>query len=153
MVNGMRRLFRGALFLLFIALGQTSALASDHRAGDLLIEHLWSPPTPPAVSVGVVYFSIDNRGRKGDRLIEITSPVAARVEMHETRTRGGTMEMRPVSFVECPPGVTVKSESGGLHVMLTGLSQPLAKGVKFPLRLRFRDAGAIDIQVPVGNPE
>ena len=49
--------------------------------------------------------------------------------------------------------VTVKSEPGGLHVMLLDLTQPLAAGMKFPLMLRFRDAGPLTIQVPVGARE
>ncbi len=46
-------------------------------------------------------------------------------------------------------GVAVKSEPGGLHVMLLGLTQPLRAGTEFPLSLRFRDAGVLDVKVIV----
>jgi periplasmic copper chaperone A len=59
--------------------------------------------------------------------------------------------MRQVSAVSCPAGATVKVEPGGLHVMLLGLKHPLIEGTRFELTLRFRDAGAVVLQVPVRN--
>jgi len=94
-----------------------------------------------------------NAGRKTDRLIAISSPIARQVQMHESRTVQGIVQMRPVTSVECLPGATVKSEPGGLHVMLLDLTQPLVAGMKFPLVLRFRDAGALTIQVLVDARE
>ena len=139
------------LVLWFIA--QAPALPADDRVGDLLVTQAWSPPTAPAVTVGAVYFSMTNAGRKADRLIALSSPIARQVQMHESRTVQGVVQMRPVTSVECLPGVTVKSEPGGLHVMLLDLNRPLAAGMKFPLVLRFRDAGPVTIQVPVGARE
>ena len=153
MVRWPRVRVQGALLVLLAAVGQSMAPAADYSAGDLQVREPWSRPTPPAASVGVVYFSVENRGRKADRLLGISSPVADKVEMHETRMHQGAVEMRAVTTVECPPGVTLKSEPGGLHVMLIGLIHPLVAGAKFPMALRFRDAGIIDVQVLVGNPE
>jgi periplasmic copper chaperone A len=132
---------------------QAPALPADDRAGNLVVTKPWSPPTPPIATVGAVYFSITNAGREADRLIAISSPIARQVQMHESRTVQGIVQMRPVTSVECLPGVAVKSEPGGLHVMLLDLTQPLVAGMKFPLVLRFRDAGPLTIQVPVGARE
>ena len=132
---------------------QAPALPADDRAGNLVVTKPWSPPTPPVATVGAVYFSMTNAGRKTDRLIAISSPIARQVQMHESRTVQGIVQMRPVTSVECLPGATVKSEPGGLHVMLLDLTQPLVAGMKFPLVLRFRDAGALTIQVLVDARE
>jgi copper(I)-binding protein len=121
----------------------------DHKTENLAVREVRSRPTPPVASVGVVYFSITNAGRKADRLLAVSSPVARQAEIHETRTVQGTMQMRPVESIECPPGVTVKIEPGGLHVMLLGLTHPLVAGTEFPLTLRFRDAGSMTVQVVV----
>jgi periplasmic copper chaperone A len=86
-------------------------------------------------------------------LIGISSPVARAVEIHESRMVQGLMQMRAVTFVECPPGAAVKIEPGGLHVMLIGLMHPLQAGMEFPLSLRFRDAGVLTLQVPVSDPQ
>jgi hypothetical protein len=73
--------------------------------------------------------------------------------MHQTRTEQGIVQMRAVASVDCPPGATVKVEPGGLHVMLLDLSRPLTAGLEFPLTLRFRDAGAVTVQVQVSARE
>ncbi len=139
--------------LLALLFGWSTAPAADYRAGNLIVTAPWSRPTPPSATVGAVYMSLTNAGRTPDRLIGISSPVARSVEIHESRTVAGMMQMRAVDSVECPPGVAVKIEPGGLHVMLIGLKQPLKAGMEFPLSLRFRDAGELTVQVPVSDRE
>ncbi len=108
-----------------------------------------STPTPPVASVGAVYLWVTNHGLQADRLIAVESPIAATVEIHRTTLEKGTMQMRQVTFLDCPPGVTVKIEPGTLHVMLIGLKHPLVAGSTFPLSLKFRDAGMLAAQVSV----
>lgn len=115
----------------------------------MVVTQVRSRPTPPTASVGAVYFSIANTGRKADLLISVSTPIARETEIHESRLVQGMVEMRPVASVACPPGVTVKIEPGGLHIMLQGLIRPLVAGMEFPLSLRFRDAGSLTVQVPV----
>ena len=138
-----------AALLLSLPLVYASAPAADYRAGDLVVSDVRSSPTPPVASVGAVYFSITNAGRKADRLMAVSTPIAGKAEIHESRLVQGIVEMRPVASVECPPGATVKIEPGGLHVMLLGLTHPLAAGMRFPLLLHFRDAGDLTVQAVV----
>jgi copper(I)-binding protein len=127
--------------------------AAEYRAGNLKVAQPWSRPTPPAAGVGAVYFSITNLGGKADRLMAISTPIASRVEIHESRNVEGMVEMRAVAFIECPAGATVKSEPGGLHVMLLSLTRPLTGGLEFPLSLTFRDSGVLTVQVRVAAQE
>lgn len=129
--------------------GAAGSRPLEYRTGDLVVTEIRSRPTPPVASVGAVYFSITNAGRKADLLIAVSTPIARNTEIHESRLVQGVVEMRPVASVACPPGVTVKVEPGGLHVMLLGLSRPLVAGTQFPLSLRFREAGTLTVQVPV----
>jgi periplasmic copper chaperone A len=133
------------------AQAQAPVPAAEYRAGDLVVAQPWSRPTPPVATVGAVYFSLTNVGRKADRLMSISSPIASNVEIHESRQVQGIVQMRALTALECPPGATVKSEPGGLHVMLLGLSRPLLAGMEFPLSLRFRDAGVLTVLVRVGE--
>jgi hypothetical protein len=128
---------------------QIPAQTAEWRIGNLMVTEARAPASPPAVSVGAIYFSIGNAGAKADRLLSVSTPAAAKVELHESRTVHGVVEMRAVASVECPPRATVKSEPGGLHVMLIGLSQPLRKGTEIPVSLQFRDAGVLTLKVPV----
>ena len=128
---------------------QVHANPAEWRTGSLIVTEVRARATPPAVSVGAIYFSITNTGPKADRLLSVSTPAADKVELHESRTVHGVVEMRAVAAVECPPGATVKSEPGGLHVMLIGLTQPLRAGTEIPVLLQFRDAGALRLKVPV----
>jgi periplasmic copper chaperone A len=143
----------GAALLVLWFIAQTPVLAVDYRAGDMVVAHPWSRPTPPVASVGAVYFTMTNFGPKADRLIAISTPVAGKVQIHESRKVQGMVQMRAVTSIECLPGQTVKSEPGGLHVMLLDLTHPLAAGAQFPLMMRFRDAGTVTVLVRVGAPE
>jgi copper(I)-binding protein len=123
--------------------------AADFRTGSLVVAQPWARATPPVATVAAVYFSLTNVGSSADRLLSISSPIAQQVQIHESRTVQGIMQMRALEGVSCPAGVTVKSEPGALHVMLIGLQHPLVAGTEFALSLRFRDAGVLTVQVSV----
>ena len=62
----------------------------------------------------------------------------------------GVAKMRPVEGgLEIKPGETVELKPGSLHVMLTGLKQPLEKGQKVKATLEFAKAGKVDIEYAV----
>jgi copper(I)-binding protein len=147
---------RGQWIRAFVALWlltQAPVHAAEYRAGNLVVAQPWSPPTPPVAGVGAVYFSVTNSGPKADLLLSVTTPIAREVEIHESRTVQGSIQMRAVASVDCPPGVTVKISPGGLHVMLLGLNHPLVAGTTFPASLHFRDAGVVTVQVLVAARE
>jgi copper(I)-binding protein len=125
------------------------AQAAESRVGNLIITEARARPTPPGISVGAIYFSITNAGSRADRLLAVSTPVASRVELHESRNMRGVVDMREVTSVECPPGATVRATPGGLHVMLLGLAAPLAAGTEINVSLQFRDAGVMTLKVPV----
>ena len=119
------------------------------RGGSLSVTEAWSRPTPPGATVGVLYFSIANTGSRADRLVGLNTPIAKKVELHESQTVHGVIEMHPLSYLECPPGAIVAAGPGGLHAMLLGLTQPLIAGAAFSVTLQFRDAGAVSVPVAV----
>jgi copper(I)-binding protein len=134
-----------ALALIALCLG----LPPWALAADMQITAAVARPTPPAAKVGVVYFSLTNRGSQDDQLLALSTSVADSVEMHETQTVNSVMQMRQVTRLECPAGATVKAQAGGLHIMLLGLKRPLVDGERFELLLRFRDAGSLRVPVVV----
>jgi hypothetical protein len=62
------------------------------------------------------------------------------------------MMMRPIESVALAEHSEVKFEPGGMHLMLMGLNQQLSVGTKFPLTLRFRNAGEVVVEVNVIEP-
>jgi len=118
----------------------------EWRRGNLIITEARARPTPPGITVGAVYFSITNAGSKADRLLSVSTPVANKVELHESRNMRGVVEMRELTSVECPPGATVRATPGGLHVMLMGLAAPLAAGTELSMSLAISRRGRTDAQ-------
>jgi copper(I)-binding protein len=135
--------------LLAMWLTAAAVSAADFKAGPMVLRGPWARPTAPVASVGAVYFSLTNTGGAADRLLSIATPIAKQVQIHEIRTVQGSMQMRPLEALDCPPGATIRSEPGVLHVMLLGLQHPLVAGSEFPMTLRFRDAGELTVQVAV----
>ena len=61
----------------------------------------------------------------------------------------GSMGMRPVARLEIPAGGSVALQSGSYHIMLIGLTKPLAAGETVELTLLFEKAGAITVRAEV----
>lgn len=141
---------RNSLPPLILLLGVVyGAVATAAGHGAIMAGEAWSRATPPGVQVGAAYLQLSNHGAEADRLLSATSPVAARVEIHESRMDQGVMRMRQRAAVDLPAGQTVQLAPGGLHLMLLELHQPLAAGSQFPLQLQFERTGSITLQVPV----
>jgi periplasmic copper chaperone A len=143
----MRRRFLAALpaALVFAAV----ALAHEYTVGKLSVSHPRSRATAAGMPMGVAYLTLTNRGTTDDALLAAHTPVADRVEFHQTLLSGGMARMRPLTEIAIGAGKTVKAESGGIHLMLVDLTQPLTAGSTFPMTLTFRAAGEIQVQVKV----
>ena len=118
-------------------------------ADGLTVTNAWSRTTPPGVTVGVAYFTLKNDTAKSDRLLKISSPVAAKVQVHRTEIQDGMARMREVAVLHVDANQTVEFAPNGMHVMLMGLKKPLVEGQKFQLDLLFEVAGPRKVQVVV----
>jgi len=136
-----------------VALAIAAALAAlPAAAGELAVTNAWSRSTPPVAKVGVAYFTLRNDTKKSDRLLKLSTPVATKVEVHRTEVIDGIARMREVAVLHVDAGQVLEFQPGGLHVMLTGLKQPLVAGTAFDLEMLFEVAGPRKIRVDVRNP-
>lgn len=141
------------IVLLGALIGSPSVFAHEYKLGPLEIGHPYARPTPPGAKTGAAYLSVTNRGKAADRLVQASSSVAASVDLHSMRMEGNIMRMRPEKAIEVPAGGTVKLEPNGrLHIMLEEIKQPLKKGDRIPLTLRFEKAGEIKVELSVDEP-
>lgn len=76
-----------------------------------------------ASDVGVAYVSLTSA--VDDRIIGVSSDMAAAIEMHETVTDDGRSRMQRVEVVDLPAGREVVFASGALHLMIMS-PQPAA---------------------------
>jgi len=128
----------------------TQAYAQEVKVGDLVVSHAWTRATPGGARVAGGYLTIENKGSSTDKLIDGSTPVAGKLEVHEMSVRDGVMKMQPVAGgLVIEPGKTVKLAPGGYHLMLTDIKQPFKEGDKIPVTLQFEKAGKLDISLDV----
>jgi copper(I)-binding protein len=138
------------LFAVALTLAGGVAAAEDYSVGSIQIGNPWTRATPKGSTVAGAYMTITNKGSAPDRLVSGSSALADRFEVHSMVMDGGVAKMRPVDGgLEIKPGETVELKPGGLHVMLTGLKQPLDKGQKVKATLEFAKAGKVEVEYTV----
>jgi len=97
------------------------------------VTNAWARASAPAQKVGAVY--MDLRSAAPARLVSASSPVAAKVELHNMKMENNVMKMYPVEAIDLPAGQSVKLAPGGYHVMLIDLKRDLVKGDTVPVTL------------------
>ena len=127
----------------------TSAMATDYKAGSLVISGPWSRVTPKGAQAAVGYMSIKNNGTTTDRLIGGSIDVADAFELHSMVMENGIAKMRELKDVEIKPGQTIDFKPGGSHVMFVDLKHPLSKGEHVKGTLTFEHAGKVQIEYDV----
>ncbi|MBV8665859.1 MAG: copper chaperone PCu(A)C [Burkholderiaceae bacterium] len=138
------------LLALTCGLAVNWAMAADYHAGDLHISNPHARATVPGQTTGAVYFTIENTGKTGDKLLGITTSASQSAELHNMQMDGDIMRMREVGALELPPAVVIEMlPADGYHIMLIGLKKPLMAGQKIPLTLRFEKAGKVAIEAAV----
>jgi hypothetical protein len=85
-------------------------------------------------------------------LVDVSSPAAKIVEIHEMKITEGVMKMSAVDRLPLPAGKAVELKPGGYHVMLMGLAQPLKEGDTVPLKLTLEDKAGKKTTVEVRAP-
>jgi copper(I)-binding protein len=128
-----------------------ASLVSLPALAQVSVSDPWIRATVPQQKVAGAFMQL--RSAKPAKLVEVKSPVAGRVELHQMAMEGQTMRMRAVESIDLPAGQTVNLASGGYHVMLFDLHRQLKDGEQVPLTLTVADAAGkrenIALTVPV----
>ena len=134
----------GVLLLVLLCAGQA-------QAQSIVVKDAWIRGTVQGQTATGAFMEITSKSAV--RLVGVASPAAKTAEVHNMKMENGVMRMFPVTGVDIPAGQTVKLASGGYHVMLTGLQQPLKTGDKVPMKLTFefpdKKRETIDLSVEV----
>ena len=134
---------------LAFALSAAPALAQEFKAGDIVVEKPWARATPKGAEVAGAYMTILNKGAAPDRLTGGSADFAT-VEIHETKSENGVMEMREVAGgLDIPAHGSVGFAPGGYHLMFTHLAHPLVKGDTVKATLTFEHAGPVEVAFKV----
>ncbi len=115
--------------------------------GTITLESPWTRAAGQG-GQGAGFVTIRNAGA-ADRLLSASTPAAGRTELHTMLRDGDIMRMRQVEAIVVPAQGAVTLAPGGLHVMLIGLTRPLAVGESVPLTLVFERAGEVTVNLAV----
>ncbi|TQN43738.1 copper(I)-binding protein [Blastococcus colisei] len=125
------------------AIEHVQATLGELSAGDGYVREPASP------SVAAAYLTIVNNGDTDDRLIFVTSDVAAMVMPMTETSEDGVGTMTDLDEVVVPAHDAFRFRSGAAHLMLEPLKTAPAAGDTVTLTLTFERAGAVDIVLPV----
>ena len=151
----MRRLALIALPLLLVACeGESRTRASTETTVDgqtvsqVNADQPWCRPTPQGRDVTACYLTLT--ASTGDRVISVLSPRASQAQLHSVSMENGMMTMQEMpDGLDLPAGQAIALEPGGDHIMLLGVTVPLAEGDRVPLALTFQSGAQIALEAPV----
>lgn len=133
-----------------LAAGAALSLATPALA-EIEIRDAYARASMPNAKSGAAFMQIVNTGAEEDRLIGVSSDIAARTELHTHISAGdGIMKM-----VEVEEGFAIPANGahmlmrGGDHVMFMGLTTPMNDGETLSVTLEFEKAGEIAVEIPV----
>jgi len=118
---------------------------------DLAVINPFILPPLPGRDTALAGFEVHNSGADADRLIAVSSPISARVEIHTHLEEDGVMKMRQVeNGLDVLPGKTIALKRGGDHVMVfkTAIAETTDT---VPLTLTFEKAGTITVDAAVAH--
>ncbi len=141
---------RTMVFALAFASLTTPAFATNYKLGPLEIEQPWARATPKGAKTAAGYAVIKNTGKAPARLTGASLAVTGAGQIHEMKTEGGIMKMRPLpEGLEIKPGETLELKPGGDHLMFTDIEAPLVQGQSVKGTLTFADSGTVDVTFDV----
>jgi copper(I)-binding protein len=129
----------------------TALLATPVAWAQVSVSEAWVRSTVPQQTSSGAFMQLASPTPA--RLVEVRSPVAGVVEIHEMTMEGDVMRMRAVSGVDLPAGQKTELGPGGHHVMLMSLKQQLKAGDTVPLTLVFegqdKKRQVVELRAPV----
>jgi copper(I)-binding protein len=131
-----------AASLLCAGLSTASAVVAFAEAENMLmVEHAWSPQSPPGVSVMAGYLSAINTSTNSITVTGVSSPAYQTVEMHRSLIENGVASMVEVKTLLINPGERIEFSPGGLHLMLINRKQTNTPAKYLPIKFHL-DSGA-----------
>lgn len=138
---------------LTLLLAALPAVAAAQQTGSpLRLTDGWARPQAETSRPTGGYLTIENTGSDTVVITGASCAVASRTEIHEMVTQDGMMRMRRLPELAVPPGATVQLRPGGMHIMLMGLTEPLAAGRVLPCTLTLRGGASVAASLTVRAP-
>lgn len=119
-------------------------LTAAGPAASLVVEHPELRVPQGGLKTTAAYFTVRNTGKTADVLTGAACACAQSASVHESKVLNGISRMAPAGSLALAPGGQITLRPGGLHLMLTGLRQPIKAGDTVRITLVFAKAGRIE---------
>lgn len=116
-----------------------------------LVTSGWVRTPPAGRDVTAGYLTLLAEG-EDDQLINASSPIATRVELHTMEDDGEVMRMRQVEAIDLPAGVPVSLRPGGDHLMIFGVDIASLDG-EVDVVLDFASGAQAHVRLPLSATE
>jgi copper(I)-binding protein len=116
-----------------------AAHAHAQAPADINVSDAWVRATVPQQKATGAFMQLTSQ--QDARLVEVRSPIAGSVELHQMEMSNNVMKMRQIDGLDLPAGQRVGLKPGGYHVMLFDLKAPVKAGDKVPLTLVVEGKG------------
>ncbi len=120
---------------------------SLHVSAQTVVDDAWVRATVPGQPSSGAFMHIT--ATTDSKLVEVKSPVAKTVQIHESKMENDVMSMQAVPSIALPAGKTVNIEPEGYHVMLIDLVGQIKEGDNVPLTLIVEDSKGIKESIEV----
>ncbi|MGE8349177.1 MAG: copper chaperone PCu(A)C [Pseudomonas protegens] len=133
-MNSQRRPSRiksALLMLSLLGLAGTAGAATQ-------VDNAWVRATVPGQHASGAF--MDLTASSDSKLVDVQSPVAKNVQIHQSSMHNDVMSMQQVDAVALPAGQKVSLDTHGYHVMLMELVGQIKAGDKVPLTLTVENA-------------
>jgi copper(I)-binding protein len=126
-------------------------VVATSASAQVTVSEPWVRATVPAQKATGAFMLLS--AAKDSRLVQVSSPMAGTVEIHQMEMTDNMMRMRPVDGLDLPAGKSVNLASGGYHIMLMNLKQQLKDGDSVPVTLVIEDKNkkrdSVTVKMPV----
>lgn len=112
----------------------------------------WIRLTPGGMPMHAGFARIENPCASPVRIVGVSSPGYASVELHESRVQGGISRMRAVTELRIAPDDAAVLKPGGLHLMLMRPASSLKPGSRVAVEFALVDGGRLLGEFEVRGP-
>ena len=134
-----------------ISIALIAASASAFAQSSVEIKDPWVRATVAQQKATGAFMQLT--AKADSKLVEVQSPVAGVVEIHEMAMDNNVMKMRQIPGLALPAGKAVELKPGGYHVMLLDLKAQVKEGDVVPVTLVFEGKDgkrqSLALQAPV----
>ena len=115
----------------------------------VIVTDAYARETIPGTNLSSMYMKLKNNGSEELSLVNVTSDISPRIEIHEHTMTNGLMKMGKVENLKIKSGEEITLAPYGFHIMVFNLKAPLEAKHSAIITLYFDNETNIQVDVPI----